>query len=157
LRSSTAVSNVVSVVGDDTNCYVVGALIGIQPIWDYDVIAEFVDCPTCEATLITPTPTPTQTTTPTNTPSITPTETPPPTPTPAACKTYRVDYILRKTGGAEAQFSYRDCITNFTNTQVVSRDPVPQTFFVCVKRVDNNYPISSNDVGYFTFTQEGNC
>jgi hypothetical protein len=51
LRSSTAVSNVVSVVGDDTNCYVVGALIGIQPIWDYDVIAEFVDCPTCEATL----------------------------------------------------------------------------------------------------------
>jgi hypothetical protein len=51
IRSSTAVSDVVSVVGDNTNCYVVGALIGIQPIWDYDVIADFVDCPTCEATL----------------------------------------------------------------------------------------------------------
>jgi type VI secretion system secreted protein VgrG len=76
IRSSTAVSDVVSVVGDDTNCYEVGALIGTQPIWDYDVIAEFVDCPTCEATIITPTPTPTITSTLTPTPSITPTTTP---------------------------------------------------------------------------------
>jgi hypothetical protein len=51
IRSSTAVSGVVSVVGDNINCYVVGALIGTQPIFDYEVIAEFVDCPTCEATL----------------------------------------------------------------------------------------------------------
>jgi hypothetical protein len=105
------------------------------------------------------TPSQTPTITPTPTPTVTPSSSPPPppTPTPAACKTYRVDYILRKVGGVEARFSYRDCITNFSNTQVVERLPVPQTFFVCVKRVGNGYPIGSNDVGYFTFTQEGNC
>jgi hypothetical protein len=54
IRSTFAVSGVVSVVGDDTNCYVVGALIGTQPLFDYDVIADFVDCPTCEATLSPP-------------------------------------------------------------------------------------------------------
>jgi hypothetical protein len=51
IRSTFAVGDVVSVVGDNINCYVVGALIGTQPIFDYEVIAEFVDCPTCEATL----------------------------------------------------------------------------------------------------------
>lgn len=54
--------------------------------------SSFVDCPTCEASLITPTPTPTPTNTPTNTvtptvtqssggPSATPTKTPTKTPT----------------------------------------------------------------------------
>jgi hypothetical protein len=52
-------------VGDDTNCYQVGALIGPQPLFDYEAITDFVDCATCEATLITPTPTSTLTPTPT--------------------------------------------------------------------------------------------
>ena len=55
LRSSFVITgNTVSVVGDDANCYNVGSPVGTQPIWDYDVIAEFVDCPTCEATLFDP-------------------------------------------------------------------------------------------------------
>jgi len=54
IRSSFAVSGVVSVFGDDVNCYNVGALIPTQPIWDYDVKVVFPDCPTCEATLFDP-------------------------------------------------------------------------------------------------------
>lgn len=48
LRSPFAITgNSVSVVGDPVNCYVVGSEIGTQPIWDYDVINEYVDCISC--------------------------------------------------------------------------------------------------------------
>ena len=55
IRSTFAITNnVVSVVGDDTNCYNVGSPVGTQPLWDYDVIAEYIDCPTCESAIFTP-------------------------------------------------------------------------------------------------------
>jgi hypothetical protein len=87
-------------VGDDTNCYQVGALIGPQPLFDYEAITDFVDCATCEATLITPTPTSTLTPTPTLTPSVTPTITPTNTTTPTETPTNTPTPTLTPTSSA---------------------------------------------------------
>ena len=70
LKSTTALTfgSGVSVLGDDTNCYLVGSAT-IGPLFDYEVVQEYVDCDTCIPFVPTPTPTPTSTLTPTPTPS----------------------------------------------------------------------------------------
>jgi hypothetical protein len=60
--------NTVSVIGDDINCYIVGATT-VGPLFDYEVVAEYDSCETCIPFVSTPTPTPTSTSTPTPTPS----------------------------------------------------------------------------------------
>jgi hypothetical protein len=125
-------------------------------------------CPTLTPTpSITPTTTPTVTPTPTSSalpvsPTATPTKTPTPTPTPtpAACKTYKVTYGPQKVGGTEPSFTYTDCSTGLGTTIVVDRFNVGAVYNVCVKRVNNNYAISTgacNCDANFTFEQLGNC
>jgi hypothetical protein len=109
----------------------------------------------------TPTPTPTSSALPVS-PTATPTKTPTPTPTltPAACKTYKVTYGPQKVGGSEPSFTYTDCSTGLGTTIVVDRFDVGAVYNVCVKRVNNNYAISTgacNCDANFTFEQLGNC
>jgi hypothetical protein len=150
------------------NDYVGGIAIDAEVVVFEDINAcDYYIPPTPSVTptsTITPTPTTTSTVTPTKTPTPTPTPSssppPPPTPTPAACKTYKVTYGPQKVGGTEPSFTYTDCATGLGTTIFVGRFNVGAVYNVCVKRVNNNYSISTgvcNCDANFTFEQLGNC